>query len=122
MRFHPAADVAPATLAELRRMQTELAAQVDLRDHLPGLPQRVAGVDSGFEDEGRTTRSVAVLVDGPSLQPCESTLARLPTALPYIPGLLRRCGSCRNNRNWCWWTDTASPTRAGWASPRTWAC
>ena len=88
MRFHPAADVAPATLAELRRVQTELATRVDLHDHLPGLPRCVAGVDSGFEDEGRTTRSVAVLVDGPSLQPRESTLARLPTALPYIPGLL----------------------------------
>lgn len=88
MRFPPVIDVAPATLAALRRQQSELAAQVDLHDHLHGLPQHIAGVDSGFEDEGRTTRSVAVRVHGGSLQACESTLARLPTALPYIPGLL----------------------------------
>jgi len=88
MRFQPPADIAPAALAALRRQQVELAAQVRLDDRLSALPSRVAGVDSGFEDEGRTTLSVAVRVDGGSLQPLESTLARLPTALPYIPGLL----------------------------------
>ena len=88
MRFQPPADIAPAALAELRRQQVELAARVELDDRLSALPARVVGVDSGFEDEGRTTRSVAVRVDGGSLQPLESTLARLPTALPYIPGLL----------------------------------
>lgn len=88
MRFHPPADIAPAALAELRGQQVELATRVELDDRLSALPARVAGVDSGFEDEGRVTRSVAVRVDGLTLQAQESTLARLPTALPYIPGLL----------------------------------
>lgn len=74
--------------AQLRQQQVALAAQVDLSDALAGLPERIAGIDSGFEDNGRTTLSAAVLLDGASLQPLESTLARLPTALPYIPGLL----------------------------------
>lgn len=87
MRFPPA-DISPATLAALRLQQTGLAARVELDDRLSALPPRVAGVDSGFEDEGRITRSVAVCVDGRTLQARESTLARLPTALPYIPGLL----------------------------------
>lgn len=74
--------------AQLRQQQVALAAQVDLSDALVGLPERIAGIDSGFEDGGRITLSAAVLLDGASLQPVESTLARLPTALPYIPGLL----------------------------------
>lgn len=74
--------------AQLRQQQVALAAQVDLSDALVGLPERIAGVDSGFEDNGHTTLSAAVLLDGASLQPLESTLVRLPTALPYIPGLL----------------------------------
>ncbi|MCL7713423.1 deoxyribonuclease V [Stenotrophomonas mori] len=76
------------SLAGLRRLQHVLAARVDLEDRVPRLPARVAGVDSGFEDAGRITRAVAVHVDGPGLQLRESTLARLPTVLPYIPGLL----------------------------------
>ncbi|MGH8052611.1 MAG: deoxyribonuclease V [Stenotrophomonas sp.] len=74
--------------AQLRQQQVALAAQVDLSDALSGLPARIAGIDSGFEDAGRTTLSAAVLLDSASLTPLESTLARLPTALPYIPGLL----------------------------------
>ncbi|WP_449467338.1 deoxyribonuclease V [Stenotrophomonas humi] len=74
--------------AQLRLQQVALAAQVDLSDALVALPERIAGIDSGFEDSGHTTLSAAVVLDGASLQPLESTLARLPTALPYIPGLL----------------------------------
>ena len=78
----------PPDYAQLRQQQVALAARVDLGDALTGLPARIAGIDSGFEDSGRITLSAAVLLDGASLQPLESTLARLPTALPYIPGLL----------------------------------
>lgn len=74
--------------AQLRQQQLALAARVDLSDALASLPARIAGIDSGFEDGGRTTLSAAVLLDGTSQQPLETTLARLPTALPYIPGLL----------------------------------
>lgn len=74
--------------AQLRQQQRTLAAQVELTDVLTGLPTHIAGIDSGFEGSGRTTLSAAVLLDGSTLQPLESALARLPTALPYIPGLL----------------------------------
>ncbi|WP_269791354.1 deoxyribonuclease V [Stenotrophomonas sp. Iso1] len=74
--------------AKLRQQQVALAAQVELTDALVGLPARVAGIDSGFEDSGRTTLAAAVLLDGVSLAAMASALARLPTALPYIPGLL----------------------------------
>src|SRR3954447_13451902 len=74
--------------AQLRQQQVTLAQQVELGDALAGLPARIAGIDTGFEDNGRTTLSAAVLLDGTRLAPRESALARLPTALPYIPGLL----------------------------------
>lgn len=74
--------------AQLRQQQLALAARVDLSDAQASLPARIAGIDSGFEDGGRTTLSAAVLLDGASQQPLETTLARLPTSLPYIPGLL----------------------------------
>ncbi|TDB28218.1 deoxyribonuclease V [Stenotrophomonas sp. ATCM1_4] len=74
--------------ARLRQQQRDLAAQVELVDAVQGLPGRIAGVDTGFEEGGSITRSAAVLLDGQSLQPLHSALARRPTALPYIPGLL----------------------------------
>ncbi|KRG39704.1 endonuclease V [Stenotrophomonas pictorum JCM 9942] len=78
----------PEDLRALRALQSRLAAQVSLEDVLTALPARLAGVDTGFEDAGRTTRSAAVLLEGDTLQTLESRVARLPTALPYIPGLL----------------------------------
>lgn len=48
----------------------------------------VAGVDVGFEDGGATTRAAVVVLDASSLQPLHQSLARRPTCLPYIPGLL----------------------------------
>lgn len=78
----------PEDLRALRALQSRLAAQVSLEGVLSGLPARLAGLDTGFEDAGRITRSAAVLLDGGTLQVLESRVARLPTALPYIPGLL----------------------------------
>lgn len=74
--------------AQMRQRQSELAAQVQLSDTLHGLPARLAGIDTGFEEQGRITRSAAVLLDGGTLAEVDSRVARLPTALPYIPGLL----------------------------------
>ena len=66
-------------LRRLRALQGRLATQVSLDDALDTLPARVAGVDSGLEDEGRITRAAAVLLDGGNLQVLESSVARLPT-------------------------------------------
>ncbi|WP_199099155.1 deoxyribonuclease V [Dyella sp. ASV21] len=73
--------------AKARALQVTLAAQVRLVDEHPPLPY-VAGVDVGFEDNGAVTRAAAVLLDAQTMEPVAETVARLPTRMPYIPGLL----------------------------------
>jgi len=74
-------------VAKARRLQTELAARVKLEDDYPPL-HRVAGVDVGFEEAGTVTRAAAVLLDAATLAPLAEVVARQPTRMPYIPGLL----------------------------------
>jgi deoxyribonuclease V len=64
-----------------------LATEIRLVDDHPPL-QRVAGVDVGFEEGGAITRAAAVLLDAQTLMPLAEVVARLPTRMPYIPGLL----------------------------------
>lgn len=75
-------------VAAAKRHQTELAAQTRLRDDFARPLRTVAGLDVGFEDQGTVTRAACVLLDADTLQPLEQHVARLPTAMPYIPGLL----------------------------------
>lgn len=75
-------------VAALREVQTALAARLRLKDDFPKRLRTVAGFDVGFEDEGATTRAAAVLLDAGSLQVIDSQVARVPTRMPYIPGLL----------------------------------
>jgi deoxyribonuclease V len=70
-----------------RALQVELAKRVRLEDDYPPL-RVIAGVDVGFEDDGAITRAAAVLLDAQTLQPLAQVIARLPTRMPYIPGLL----------------------------------
>ena len=70
-----------------RALQSELARRVRLEDDYPPL-RLLAGVDVGFEEEGAITRAAAVLIDAQTLQPVAEVIARLPTRMPYIPGLL----------------------------------
>jgi deoxyribonuclease V len=74
--------------ASLRAMQDDLARQVVLRDAFPKPLRTIAGFDVGFEDEGTTTRAAAVLLDADTLEVIDQQVARLPTRMPYIPGLL----------------------------------
>jgi deoxyribonuclease V len=74
--------------AELRALQGELAGEVSLRDGFAKPLRTIAGFDVGFEDEGATTRAAAVLLDAESLEVLDQQVARLPTVMPYIPGLL----------------------------------
>lgn len=74
-------------VAAARRLQTALAAKVRLEDDFPPL-RRVAGVDVGFEEGGAITRAAAVLIDSHTLAPIAEVVARQPTRMPYIPGLL----------------------------------
>ncbi|MCW3147184.1 deoxyribonuclease V [Stutzerimonas stutzeri] len=73
--------------AAARAMQKSLAAQVRLADDFPPL-RLVAGVDVGFEEQGQITRAAVVLLDAQTLEVVAQSLARIPTSMPYIPGLL----------------------------------
>jgi deoxyribonuclease V len=75
-------------VAALRAAQDEIATRVALRDGFRKRLRTVAGFDVGFEDDGKTTRAAAVLLDADTLQPLETQLVRVPTRMPYIPGLL----------------------------------
>lgn len=70
-----------------RKMQQELAEKVVLVDDFEPL-RLIAGVDVGFEEGGAVTRAAVVLLDAQTLAPVAQTLARVPTRMPYIPGLL----------------------------------
>ncbi len=68
-------------------IQKELRDQISLENDF-GDVKYVAGVDVGFEDQGRTTRAAVVVLDLFTLQPVDQCLARQPTRFPYVPGLL----------------------------------
>ena len=74
-------------LAAARRIQERLRTRVERRNRM-GRVRRVAGVDVGFEKQGRVTRAAVVVLDFPGLQPLDQALARQPTAFPYVPGYL----------------------------------
>lgn len=76
------------SVADARRLQERLAAEVSLRDDVPDTPRWLAGFDVGFEDDGATTRAAAVLLAADTLQPLASEVVRMPTSMPYVPGLL----------------------------------
>ena len=74
--------------AALRALQGDLARHVLLRDDFARPLRTIAGFDVGFEDDGATTRAAAVLLDADTLGVVDQQVARLPTRMPYIPGLL----------------------------------
>ena len=71
-----------------RELQRELAGHVVLRDDYPRQLRTVAGLDVGFEDDGAITRAAAVLLDAETLGVLDQQIIRIPTQMPYIPGLL----------------------------------
>lgn len=78
----------PQEARACRRIQDALAARVVDRDDFPTPVRRLAGIDIGFEDGGKTTRAAAVVLDADTLEVIETALERTPTRMPYIPGLL----------------------------------
>ncbi|GAA3930577.1 deoxyribonuclease V [Luteimonas lutimaris] len=75
-------------VAAARALQEALAEKVSLRDGYAKPLRTIAGFDVGFEDGGDTTRAAAVLLDADTLEVLASEIARIPTRMPYIPGLL----------------------------------
>ncbi|MBS0217182.1 MAG: deoxyribonuclease V [Proteobacteria bacterium] len=71
-----------------RELQRELAGRVLMRDDYPRPLRTVAGLDVGFEDGGAITRAAAILLDAETLAVLDHQIVRIPTRMPYIPGLL----------------------------------
>jgi deoxyribonuclease V len=81
-------DVSPA---EARRIQADLAAQVDLTDAITlEAIETVAGVDNTYvTQDGKTTAgAVVVVLTFPAMEVVETAFAWQPIAFPYVPGLL----------------------------------
>lgn len=76
------------SVAAAREQQIQLAGRVERQDRLSRTVRWLAGLDVGFEDDGATTRAAAVLLDAKTLLPVAQEIARIPTVMPYIPGLL----------------------------------
>lgn len=77
-------DLAPQ---EAMALQARLRARVERADRV-GAVRRVAGVDVGFEADGRVTRAAVAVLDHPGLALVEQAVVRVPTRFPYVPGLL----------------------------------
>jgi deoxyribonuclease V len=72
---------------QARTIQEALRDRVVTRD-LVGRVRYVAGVDVGFEREGRITRAAVVVLRFPELVPVEQAVVRQRTRFPYVPGYL----------------------------------
>ncbi len=68
-------------------LQQELRRHVRIADDFSRVTQ-VAGIDVGFEQNNTITRAAVVVLDYPSLELREWSIARQPTRFPYVPGLL----------------------------------
>lgn len=84
---HPIRHAWDVDAREAAAIQDRLRAALITEDDLSAV-RRVAGVDVGFEDDGRTTRAAVVVLDPDPLRPLDWALARSPTRFPYVPGLL----------------------------------
>lgn len=83
----PTLETWPQTAQDAIQLQKQLCTQVIPTDDF-GEVRYVAGVDVGFEDQGKITRAAVAVLTWPELSLHETTIARQPTTFPYIPGLL----------------------------------
>ena len=77
-------EVSPTEAVALQRA---LRDRVVTRDDL-GPVRTVAGLDVGFEAEGRVARAAVAVLELPGLALVEEAVARAPARFPYVPGLL----------------------------------
>lgn len=75
-------------IAGAKHLQAQLATQLVLEDDFPEPLRLLGGFDVGFEADGTVTHAAALLLDADALQPLTQRISRLPTSMPYIPGLL----------------------------------
>lgn len=86
-RRGPGVDYAGITPAQAIALQRRLADRVVTENRI-GRVRRVAGLDVGFEQDGRITRAAVVVLSYPDLLVVEERVARRKTGFPYVPGLL----------------------------------
>lgn len=77
----------PSDVQSARTIQQALAGRVRL-DDATGRITTVAGVDTGFEADGRIARACMALFQWPELTPIATVIGRAPVTFPYIPGFL----------------------------------
>lgn len=75
------------SIAEAKQLQLELAQQLIIKDQFRP-PRCVAGVDVGFESNGKITRAAIAVLNYPGLQLIDKSVVRSKTIFPYIPGYL----------------------------------
>jgi deoxyribonuclease V len=75
------------TPKEAIALQTALRGRVVREDRI-GDVRRIAGVDVGFEQDGRVTRAAVAVLAYPELALVEQVVVRVATTFPYVPGLL----------------------------------
>ena len=75
------------TPKEAVEIQKQLRDQVILFDDL-GKIDYVAGIDVGFEEDGKVTCAAIAVLEFPLLELREVAIARCRTNFPYVPGLL----------------------------------
>ena len=76
------------SLDEAIAIQKELQSEVITEDKIPQPVRYVAGVDMGFEADGKISRAAVAVLSFPDLQLQETSIAHRPTSFPYIPGFL----------------------------------
>lgn len=77
----------PTDVASAREVQESLRTRV-IREDVLGPVCHVAGVDVGFEGNGRITRAAVAVLEFPGLALRDQAISRSPTCFPYIPGYL----------------------------------
>jgi len=77
----------PTDVASARAVQEQLSGRVIRTDAL-GAVRYVAGVDVGFENNGKTTRAALAVLGFPDLELHDQAISRSPTRFPYVPGYL----------------------------------
>ena len=72
---------------EAVQLQKQLCEQIRIDLSVPKI-QRVGGVDVGYSRQSKQSIASVVVLSYPELVVVESSVARLPTPFPYVPGLL----------------------------------
>lgn len=77
----------PDSIESAREIQQRARSLVIPEDRLDSV-ELVAGVDVGFEENNTITKAASVVLNFPSLEVVETSIARVPTSFPYVPGFL----------------------------------